>query len=47
MIAHSAFIIVSRKLVADASSSQEHAQESLVADDSRESEGVNGDEPLD
>ena len=44
MIAHSAFIIVSRKLVADAS----NPHEPFVAADSSESEsdGVDADEPL-
>jgi len=44
MIAHSAFIIVSRKLVADAS----NPHEPLVAADSSESEsdGFDADEPL-
>ena len=43
MIAHSAFIIVSRKLVADASS----PQEKFVAADTAESDGADIDEPLD
>jgi tRNA (adenine57-N1/adenine58-N1)-methyltransferase len=45
MIAHSAFIIVSRKLVADAS----HPQDSFVAAEPAEANGVEPDaeEPLD
>ncbi len=49
MIAHSAFIIVSRKLVAASSNPHEHQQEPIAAADSgeRESDGVDSDEPLD
>jgi tRNA (adenine57-N1/adenine58-N1)-methyltransferase len=49
MIAHSAFIIVSRKLVAADSNPHEHRQEPIVAADSGEgeSDGVDADEPLD
>jgi hypothetical protein len=49
MIAHSAFIIVSRKLVAASSNPHEHQQEPIPAADSGEgeSDGVDADEPLD
>jgi len=42
MIAHSAFIIVSRKLIADIS----HPQEPFVVADSAESDSADVDEPL-
>jgi tRNA (adenine57-N1/adenine58-N1)-methyltransferase len=45
MIAHSAFIIVSRKLVADASSQQEGQPEPFVAADT-DGDGADGDEPI-
>ena len=49
MIAHSAFIIVSRKLVADPSNPQKHQHEPFVAADFSEGDfdGVDSDEPLD
>jgi hypothetical protein len=43
MIAHSAFIVVSRKLVGDATSSHEP----FVVTDSIEENGADADEPLD
>ena len=43
MIAHSAFIIVSRKLATDAA----HPQEPFVTADSAESDGAEVDDPLD